>query len=298
MLVDYNSAVAPSQPLTDVTRLMGAGPDGGDPLLDELGAVALETAGAAAAILASSVGREREQVSTKSSSTDMVSEVDRAAEAIVSSILSRRRPHDGLLAEEGTSREGSSGVRWVVDPLDGTTNFLFGIPQFAVSVAAEIDGQPVVGVVVDPSRNETWAAATDRPARCNGVPCHVAADRSTLPTALVSTGFGYAPARRAWQADVASRVIPRVRDLRRFGAAALDLCWVAAGRIDAHYEWGLNPWDLSAGRVICQQAGGRVEILEGRMIVATAPDLFDPLVALLDEAGALRPPPGDEPAHW
>jgi fructose-1,6-bisphosphatase/inositol monophosphatase family enzyme len=235
---------------------------------------------------------------TKSSGTDMVSDVDRGAEAAVAEVLQRRRPEDAVLGEEGTSRDGSTGIRWVVDPLDGTTNFLFGVPQFSVSIAAEVDGEPVVGVVIDPSRDETWAAAADRPARCNGAPCRVASGRSTLPTALVSTGFGYAASRRAWQAQVAGHVLPRIRDIRRNGSAALDLCWVAGGRVDAYYEWGLNPWDLSAGRVICQQAGGQVAVLESRMIVATVPALYGPLVALLEEAGGLRPPEGDEPRHW
>lgn len=290
--------MASPQPPTDVDRLFGADPEGGDPLLGELAGVALEAATAAASVLTASVGRRLHHVDTKSSGTDMVSEVDRGAEAAVSAVLGRLRPDDGLLAEEGTSRDGSTGVRWVVDPLDGTTNYLFGIPQFCVSIAAEVAGEPVVGIVVDPSRDETWTAVADRQSRCNGVPCHVADGRSTLPSALVSTGFGYAAARRAWQAGVAAAIIPQVRDLRRFGSAALDLCWVAGGRVDAYYEWGLNPWDLSAGRIICTQAGGRVGILEGRTIVASVPALFDPLVALLDAAGGLAPPEGNEPKHW
>jgi myo-inositol-1(or 4)-monophosphatase len=294
--VGYNGAVATSQ--SPAARCFGPAPDRAEPLLQELAEVALEAAEAAASVLAAAAGRQPEGIATKSSATDMVSEVDLGAEAAVAAVLARRRPDDGVLAEEGTSQASSTGVRWVVDPLDGTTNFLFGVPQFCVSIAAEIDDHPVVGVVIDPSRHETWAAVADRPARCNGVPCRVATGRSTLPTALVSTGFGYAAARRAWQAGVAARIIPAVRDVRRFGSAALDLCWVAGGRVDAYYEWGLNPWDLSAGRIICEQAGGRVEILEGRTIVASVPDLFDPLVDLLAGAGGLAPPPGSEPRHW
>lgn len=272
--------------------------EGGDPLLDDLASVALVAAQRAAAILGAAAGHQPLHVDTKSSDTDMVSEVDRAAEAAVAEVLDQQRPDDGLLGEEGTTREGRTGVRWVVDPLDGTTNFLFGIPQFSVSIAAEIEGRPVVGVVIDPSRHETWAAVAGRPARRNGLECRVAAGRSSLATALVSTGFGYASKRRAWQAEVATHVLPAVRDLRRFGSAALDLCWVAGGLVDAYYEWGLNPWDLSAGRVICEQAGGRVGILEGRMIVAAAPELYQPLVELLDAAGGLAPPDGGEPRHW
>jgi myo-inositol-1(or 4)-monophosphatase len=267
-------------------------------LLSDLARTALRAAQLAANLLAEAVGRPRQLVEEKSSATDMVSEVDRAAESLISSVLADLRPEDGLLGEEGASKTGTSGVRWVVDPLDGTTNFLFGIPQFSVSIAAEIDGLPVVGVVIDPSRHETWAARQGGGARCNGVPCQVALERSTLPTALVATGFGYRAERRAWQAQVAAQVIPAVRDLRRFGSAALDLCWVAGGRVDAYYEWGLNPWDLSAGRVICTEAGGQVEILAGHTIVATTPALAGPLTELLVSAGALAPPPGSEPQHW
>jgi myo-inositol-1(or 4)-monophosphatase len=285
----------------DVVRLestFGPAPEGSDPLLEELAAVALHAAGAAAAVLRRGLADGAEGVATKSSATDMVSDVDRAAEAVVSRILHDRRPGDGVLGEEGTSRQGSTGVRWVVDPLDGTTNFLFGIPQFCVSVAAEVSGRTAVGVVVDPSRDETWAAVRGRGAWCNGTSCRVAEGRSTLATALVATGFGYQSARREWQAQVVSRIIPAVRDIRRFGSAALDLCWTAAGRYDAYYEWGLNPWDLAAGALICAEAGGRVEILPGRLIVACAADLFAPLRELLEQAGALSAPPGSEPAFW
>ncbi|HET6917616.1 MAG TPA: inositol monophosphatase family protein, partial [Acidimicrobiales bacterium] len=200
--------------------------------------------------------------------------------------------------EEGTTSGGTTGVRWVVDPLDGTTNYLFGLPQFAVSVAAELDGETVVGVVIDPSRDETWAAARGWGARLNGKPIRVAAGRSTLATALLATGFGYQAERRAWQSQVLTRILPAVRDVRRFGAAALDLCWVGGGRFDAYYEWGLNPWDLAAGELICREAGGRAEPLEGRVIVAATKELFGPLCDLLAEAGALDPPPGTEPRLW
>jgi len=273
-------------------------PDRPDPLLHELAEVALACADAAASVLVDGLVGAPRDVDTKSSATDMVSEVDRAAEAAVSRILSERRPADGVLGEEGTARQGSSGVRWVVDPLDGTTNYLFGIPQFAVSVAAEVSGTTRVGVVVDPSRQETWAAVDGWGARCNGVPVRMAMGRSTLATALVATGFGYQPARREWQGAVAAKVIPRVRDIRRFGSAALDLCWTAGGRYDAYFEWGLNPWDLAAGALIGTEAGGRVETLSGRLIVATTPELFGPLCDLLAEAGATDVPPGPEPQLW
>ena len=269
-----------------------------DPLGDELAALALDAARAAAAIHVAGFGGIRNRVDTKSSATDMVSDVDRQAEKAVVDIITGRRPDDAILGEEGTSHPGSSGVRWVVDPLDGTTNYLFGIPAFSVSVAAEIDDAAVVGVVIDPVRGETWAAVAGRGARLNGTPTSVAVGRSELSTALVATGFGYRAERRAQQARVAVAVLPAVRDIRRFGSAALDLCWVAGGRVDAYYEWGLNPWDLSAGRLICDEAGGRTGMLPGHTIVASVPALYDPLAALLVRAGALDVEPGPEERHW
>lgn len=259
-------------------------------LLDDLSRVALDVAQGVAAILEAGFGHARELVETKSSPTDMVSEVDRTAETYAGQRLAELRPEDGLLGEEGALRPSRSGVRWVLDPLDGTTNYLFGIPMWSVSIAAEIDTLPVAGVVIDPSRHETWQATSGRGATLNGQPCRVAQGRSSLSTALVATGFGYQRERRAWEADVVSRVLPEVRDIRRFGSAALDLCWVAGGRFDAYYEWGLNAWDLSAGRLLCEEAGGRVEITPGEIVVATTLELFDPLRDLLARSGAYDPP--------
>ncbi|MDQ1366562.1 MAG: monophosphatase [Acidimicrobiaceae bacterium] len=256
-------------------------------LVDELLAVASAAAAAAAAIIQSELGRARSDVSTKSSPTDLVSEVDRAAERCVVAVLSECRPHDAILAEEGTSLTGTTGVRWVIDPLDGTTNFLFGVPAYAVSVAAEIDGQGAVGVVVDPSRDETWRALRGRGATLNGRALQLPATPPPLAAALVATGFSYLPERRAHQAKVVSHVLPRVRDIRRFGAAALDLCWVAGGRVNAFYELGLQPWDLAAGVLIATEAGaGATTMADGTTVVA-APGLLEPLLQLLDE-GARR----------
>jgi len=269
-----------------------------DPLLRELAAVALRAAADAAALLEAAFGQERVDVGTKSSATDMVSEIDRAAEALIDRTIRNSRPGDGLLAEEGSARPGTTGVRWVVDPLDGTTNFLLGVPAYSVSIAAELEAAPAVGVVVDPSRRETWAAARGGGAMCNGVTCRVSARGGGLANALVGTGFGYRPERRAWQAAIVAGVLPAVRDIRRFGSAALDLCWVAGGRLDAYYEWGLNPWDLSAGRLICEEAGATISILPGRTIVASGPGLHDPLVDLLRGLGVLRVPDGPEPKVW
>jgi myo-inositol-1(or 4)-monophosphatase len=290
--------VLTSPPPPTVIDVFGAPPPGHDPFFWELAGVALACAQAASAVLVRGLEEEPAAIDTKSSSTDMVSDVDRSAEAAVARVLSERRPEDAVLGEEGTSRSGTTGVRWVVDPLDGTTNFLFGLPQFAVSVAAELEGSARVGIVLDPSRGETWAAVEGWGARRNGRPCRVASGRSSLGTALVATGFGYQPARREWQGAVAAHVLPRVRDIRRFGSAALDLCWTGGGRYDAYYEWGLNPWDLAAGALVCQEAGGRVEAFPERLIVASTPELFGPLCDLLVEAGATDVPAGPEPRFW
>jgi myo-inositol-1(or 4)-monophosphatase len=262
-----------------------------DQLLDELQAVAHRVAAGAAELLLRYFGQELEEVRTKSSPTDLVSEADRASEAYLLSELRALRPHDSVEGEEGASHEGTSGVSWVFDPLDGTTNFLFGVPAFSVSVAARHAGRTAVGVVVDPVLKETWSAASGRGASLNGRPCQVAEGRSSLETALVATGFGYRSERRAAQAALLPFLLPRVRDIRRFGSAALDLCWVAGGRYDAYYESHLNDWDWAAGRLICEEAGGHVQVLEGEILLATTPSLAGPLSALLRGArrAAWRP---------
>lgn len=271
------------------------------PLLAELAGVALVAAQKAGVILDKGTpgrGQHVSGVETKISATDMVSDVDRASEAAVTEVLREARPDDGILGEEGTARPGTSGVTWVVDPLDGTTNFLFGIPQWSVSIAAEVDGRAVAGVVVDPSRHEVWAAIDGHGAFLNGRRCQVPDGRSTLDTALVATGFGYRAERRRWQGQVAAAVLPAVRDIRRLGSAALDLCWIGGGRFDAYYEWGLNPWDFSAGALVAAEAGAVVEVLGYRLVVAAPPHLFGPLRDLLEAAGAMDAEPGPEPAEW
>jgi len=252
-----------------------------DPLLDALLDVALVAAHRAAEILQDRFGQVRADVQTKSSSTDMVSEVDREAEARITAILAERRPDDGLLGEEGAFKAGTTGVRWLVDPLDGTTNYLFGVPSYAVSIGAELDGVGVVGVVVDPSRAETWSAARGRGAHLNGRPIRISEATPPLPEALIGTGFSYLPQRRAWQARRLAGVLPFVRDIRRFGSAALDLSWVAGGRFNGYYEWGLQPWDLAAGAVIATEAGAEVGSLPDDTVVCAPPGLLGPLRDLL-----------------
>ena len=222
---------------------------------------------------------------TKSSPTDVVTAADRASEQLLVEGIRSARPGDGILGEEGASDDGTTGVRWVVDPVDGTVNYLYGIPQWAVSVGIEVGGETVAGVVHDPAKDETWQAVRGRGATLNGRPLRCSS-ATELGQALVATGFGYDARRRAAQAALLPDLLPAVRDVRRMGAGALDLCGVAAGRVDAYYEQGLSPWDLSAGGLIAQEAGARVEGLRGRppgsaMVVAAAPGVFDALHDLL-----------------
>jgi myo-inositol-1(or 4)-monophosphatase len=249
------------------------------------------------AVEASALQREalrhvRTEVGTKSSATDMVTETDRASERLIVDGIRAARPDDGILGEEGTVDAGTTGVRWIVDPLDGTTNFLYGVPSFGPSIAVEVDGGVVAAVVSDSVRGEVFEATRGGGARLDGEPvrCSITTD---LPTALVATGFGYDPARRARQAEVLLEVLPRVRDVRRFGAAALDLCWVACGRVDAFYERGLAPWDLAAGSLVAAESGAAVGDLHGGppsgdLTMAAAPALFEQLRAVLRSAGADR----------
>jgi myo-inositol-1(or 4)-monophosphatase len=237
-------------------------------------------------------------VGSKTSSTDMVSDADRAAEQAIASLLRAERPDDGLVGEEGASAQGSSGRRWVVDPLDGTTNFLYGYPQWAVSVALEDDAGALVGVVFDPVRGELFRAErggscarlryAQPDARTSEQPLRVR-DSTHLSRSLVATGFGYEAGWRAEQARAAAHILPRVRDLRRGGAAALDLAWLAAGRLDGYWERGLKPWDWAAGRLLVTEAGGAVAELEGERhgMVAAGPSLLPALVELVGEAERL-----------
>ena len=220
-------------------------------------------------------------VQSKSTPTDLVSAADQAAEELIRSRLAAERPDDGILGEEGADERGSSGLRWVVDPLDGTVNFLFGIPQWAVSVAVEDGDGVLAGVVYDPPRGELWAAERGGDALLDGRPVRCS-DRTSLAEALVVTGFGYdAEVRRAQAATVAA-LLPDVRDIRRFGSAALDLVWTAAGRYDGYYERGIHYWDVAAGGLICERAGLVVDTLppappQGEGLLVATPAIADAL---------------------
>ncbi len=236
-------------------------------LLDLACAVACE----AGQMLAASHGRPS-VVGTKSSPTDVVTEMDQAAERLIRSRILAERPRDAILGEEGGQTGGVAQVRWIVDPLDGTVNYLYGLPEWAVSVAAEVDGLVVAGAVCVPRRDRLYGAvlgggawqadvtnltpAVRRPLACNqDVP---------LERALVATGFGYETGRRRVQGEVLSAILPRVRDIRRNGACAVDLCSLAAGQVDAYYERGVQYWDIAAGSLIAREAGAVVAGLAGR----------------------------------
>ena len=227
---------------------------------------------------------------TKSSPTDVVTEMDRGAERMVVARLAKARPDDGVLGEEGAAHDGTSGVTWVVDPIDGTVNYLYDIPAYAVSVAARVGDQIVAGAVVNPASGETWTALRGEGAWLNGrrldpVPA------PPLELALVATGFGYETTRRARQAEVLRVVLPLIRDVRRAGAASLDLCALATGRVDGYYEQGLKPWDLAAGGLVAEETGAVVSGLHGRpageaLVVAAREPLIGELRALLEELDA------------
>jgi myo-inositol-1(or 4)-monophosphatase len=261
---------------------------------DELLAIAVRVARAAAATARRMRTEAITDVTTKSTDTDVVTAADTAVERQVVEALRAERPGDGVLGEEyGDSVVPDTGaVRWVLDPIDGTVNYLYGLPQYAVSLAAEVDGAAVAGVVINAATGDEWTATRGGGAWRDGRRL-APSSRTRLDQALVGTGFGYDAKRRAHQGAVLAQLITRVRDIRRFGAAALDLCAVAEGTLDAYFEKGLNPWDHAAGGLIAAEAGATVAGLDGappglEMVVAAPPAIFGPLhdaLAELDAAG-------------
>ncbi len=243
-------------------------------------------------------------MATKSSPTDVVTEADQAAESLIRDLIAEERPGDRILGEEGGEiappggQGGRSAVRWIVDPLDGTVNYLYGLPDWAVSIAAEVDGTVVAGAVFVPRRDELYSArlgngawlssgALDWRGEDTGSPVRLSCNHDVpLAHALVATGFGYEAGRRQVQGDVLRAVLPQVRDIRRGGSAAVDLCSVASGTVDAYYERGVNLWDIAAGGLIAAEAGARVTGLHGRppspsMTIAAAQSLLGDLHDLL-----------------
>jgi myo-inositol-1(or 4)-monophosphatase len=259
--------------------------------------VAVDAARMAGALLLERASRGAElDVTSKSTPTDLVSAADLESERAIRELLATRRPDDGIVGEEGAPTQGSSGLSWVVDPLDGTVNFLFGIPQWCVSVAVRDDRGTVAGAVYDPNRDEMFSATRDGRATLagshgqtelgEGGPARPRGE--DLATAMVATGLAYDASVRAAQAKVLARLAPRVRDIRRFGSAALDLTWTASGRFDAYFERTVKQWDIAAGALICERAGLRVIELPVHQdlawgILVASPALAEPLLALVAE---------------
>ncbi|HEX6653713.1 MAG TPA: inositol monophosphatase family protein [Thermoleophilaceae bacterium] len=249
-------------------------------MTDDL-ALAERAARAAGEVLMSYFGRAAEGLDVKSSPTDPVSDADREAEAAIQSIIAAERPDDGVIGEEGARTSAANGRTWIIDPLDGTVNFLYGMRAWAVSVALEDRNGIAVGVVFNPVDEECFSATRGGGAVLNGRRIHVSGCPS-LDRAMVATGFSYEADQRARQGELLTRLLPRVRDIRRAGAAALDLAYVACGRVDAFYERGLKRWDEAAGRLLVEQAGGVVTDLEGEpagVVAAATPRL----AALLEQ---------------
>jgi myo-inositol-1(or 4)-monophosphatase len=255
----------------------------------ELADIALALAVDAGRLIADGRASGLREVSTKSTLTDMVTEYDAASEHLIVDGLRRARPDDAIVGEEGTDSPGTSGIRWYIDPIDGTTNYMYGLPGYAVSIGARDHAGGLVGVVHLPATDETFVGVRGAGATCNGraIRCS-ATDR--LDQALVATGFSYVAERRSAQAARVAGLIGRVRDIRRLGAAAADLCYVAAGRLDVYYEEYLNPWDLAAGEVIAIEAGCRIGDFAGGpvradQVLVANPALFDAARTLIDETG-------------
>ncbi len=289
---------------------MNASLRAGVPTPAELESLCVELATGAAAVV--EAGRRRGMaVDTKSTATDLVTEVDRRSEQWLLDELGRRRPHDAVLAEEGAGRAGASGVRWVLDPIDGTVNFVLGLPLYAVSVAAEVDGVSVAGAVCNPASGELFHACRGGQAKLGDA---VLSGPRAVPLgrAVIGTGFSYDAAVRERQMRVAAPLLPRIGDLRRLGSAALDLCFLAAGRLDGYFEAMLNPWDHAAAGLIATQAACQVVGLRGsapgaHMVAAAGPGLAAELFAVLESLDADRvalsnsptssvPPSSDRPS--
>jgi fructose-1,6-bisphosphatase/inositol monophosphatase family enzyme len=232
--------------------------------------------------------------STKTSPTDIVTERDIMSEKAIVEAITQHRPHDAILGEEGTNRDGTSGLTWIVDPLDGTINYLYGSPQWAVSIAVADEDGPLVGVVYAPAVTvEYWAIRGHGAWRedTHGVVQLPQIEDVELAHALFATGFGYRTERRVQQAQVIATVLPKIRDIRRKGSAALDLCMVGAGMVNGYFERGAHPWDYSAGALVASETGAIVSGLHGKpagvdMVVAAPPRVHAGITALLESLNA------------
>lgn len=228
--------------------------------------------------------QSRRVIDTKSSDTDPVTAADRALERAIRETIAKQRPHDSFIGEEyGLTRQAQSNTRWIVDPIDGTVNYSYSIPSYAISIAAEVNGRIEVGLVFDVGHNELFQAVRGQGATCNGEPIRPS-DQTELAQALCGTGFGYSAATRKLQAQVLLEVIDEIRDIRRFGAAAIDICWAGAGRIDGYFETGLKVWDYAAASLVATEAGANFitdlpGIGDDGLTIVAGPALFEALQA-------------------
>jgi myo-inositol-1(or 4)-monophosphatase len=262
-------------------------PEPGAAVPAELERIAGAIARSAADLVTTTYGRPR-AVGEKSSPTDVVTQTDLHAEELIRAKLVAATPDAGILGEEGETTAPGAALQWVIDPLDGTVNFLYGVPIFAVSIAAALDGEIVAGAVIDVLRGELFSAHLGGGARLDGAPISVSSC-TVLPQALVTTGFSYQAALRDQQGEVAHRVLSRARDLRCFGSAALELCWVACGRADAYFQRDTEIWDRAAGALIAAEAGARTELPcpeNDDLVLAAAPGVFDDLWSVVQFAAA------------
>jgi len=226
------------------------------------------------------------RMDTKSSATDIVTEFDQWSEATIVDAILAIRPDDGFIGEEGATIAGTTGVVWLIDPIDGTTNFVYDLPGSSVSIAARVDGITTVGAVHDLVRDERFRAVRGAGATLDGAP--IAPTRLTnVSTALVATGFSYDADRRRAQASALVELLPNIRDIRRLGGAAIDLCMLACGRVDAYYERGLSPWDFAAGELIALEAGARIDNRDatGGAVVGACPAIADDFFSLVERVG-------------
>jgi myo-inositol-1(or 4)-monophosphatase len=257
--------------------------------LEELRALATAIAREAGTLVRDLRAAGVEIAQTKSSATDIVTAADQASEALIKERILAARPDDGLLGEEGSDTAGTSGVRWIVDPIDGTVNYAHGLPHYAISIGVEVDGVPSVGVVHAPALDLEYSAVLGEGARCNDRPIRVA-EPVPVSKALVGTGFSYERSLRVSQTTTFAALLPQIADVRRNGSCALDLCAVADGRLDGYVEEGIGgPWDYVGGRVIAHEAGARSEVLTGvagRILVVAAPAAsYDDFQDLVDACG-------------
>ncbi len=255
------------------------------PSAGDLELIAIRVGRMAAAIVAEGVGHST-RLGAKSSPTDIVTDIDVASETAIRAQLEIETPECGIIGEEHGDTEHRARLQWIVDPLDGTVNFSYGVPIFSVSIAAAIDGEIVAGAVVDAIRGDVFSAARSHGARRNGIPISVNAC-GRLSQALIATGFSYQPDLRAVQGDVIRELLPAARDIRCFGSAALNLCWVGAGWVDGYFERDTKLWDYAAGSLIAEQAGAMIELPcpenEGLSIAAT-PGIFEILRNIIEMA--------------